>query len=229
MSASQPDTPSATAGTAPPDAPRDASAHRSPEPTPEPPPTRRVARWLQRLSHSDKALWVLFWASFAETIVVPIPIEVILIPFMVTNRGRLWLIAGVVTLGCLAASIVGYGIGYFFFDTLGRTAIDAMGWGEGMERFRELFAEWGFWAVIAVGIIPIPFQVAMLAAGAAAYPIVWLAIAASLARGLRYFGLAALVWAVGDKAEAFWHEHRTSAAIAATVLVVLVIGGMILL
>ena len=206
------------------------ASRADPQPSPsEPPTTKRVTRWLARLSQSKKALWVLFWASFAETIVVPIPIEVILIPFMATNRHRIWLIAAVVTAGCLAASVVGYGIGYFFFDTLGRAAIDAMGWGAGMDRFRELFAEWGFWAVIAVGIIPIPFQVAMLAAGAAAYPILWFVIAATIARGMRYFGLATLVWAVGDKAEDIWRNHKTSAAIAATLVVVAVLGAMLLL
>jgi membrane protein YqaA with SNARE-associated domain len=160
---------------------------------------------------------------------VPIPIEVILIPFMATNRHRLWIIATVVTVGCLAASMVGYGVGYFFFETLGRGVIDAMGWGPGMEEFRRLFAEYGFWAVIAVGIIPIPFQVAMLAPGAAAYPILWFVIAASIARGIRYYGLAALVWLVGDKAEQLWREHRKPAAVIATLAVAAVIAAVLLI
>lgn len=197
--------------------------------TAEPPPLSRAGRWLKRLSQSERALWVLFWASFAETIIVPIPIEVILLPFMATNRHRLWTIAGVVTIGCLAASLVGYGIGYFFFDTLGRAAIDAMGWGAGMDAFRGLFAQYGFWAVIAVGVIPIPFQVAMLAAGAAAYPILWFVIAAVIARGIRYYGLAGLVWLVGDKAEELWRHHRIRAAVVTTLLVVAAAALMVLI
>lgn len=190
----------------------------------KPPLGARAQRWLDKLNASNKALWVLFTASFAETIVVPIPIEVILIPFMAMNRHRLWLIAAVVTAGCLAASIVGYGIGYLFFDTLGGPVIDAFGWGPAMEEFRGLFAEHGFWAVIAVGIIPIPFQVAMLAAGAAAYPIPLFVLAATIARGIRYFGLALLVRAVGPKAEDLWRRHRTSAAAIMTAVVVLAVG-----
>ena len=57
----------------------------------------------------------MFWASFAETIIVPIPIEVVLIPFMMARKHQIWWIAAVVTTGCLLASLVGYGIGYFFF------------------------------------------------------------------------------------------------------------------
>jgi len=40
----------------------------------------RTKRWLERLSQSKRALWMLFGASFAETLVLPIPIELILIP-----------------------------------------------------------------------------------------------------------------------------------------------------
>ncbi|MDX5401004.1 MAG: hypothetical protein LPK02_01365, partial [Rhodobacterales bacterium] len=148
-----------------------------------PAPRDRTKRWLERLSRSRRAMWVLFAASFAETLVVPIPIELILIPFMAANRARVWVIAGVVTLGCLLASLVGYAVGLLLFETLGLRVIDAMGWTEGMQRFRVIFEDYGFWAIVAVGILPIPFQVALLGAGAAAYPIGWFLLAALIARG----------------------------------------------
>ncbi|MEL6751620.1 MAG: VTT domain-containing protein [Pseudomonadota bacterium] len=182
--------------------------------------SRRVAAWLRRLSRSGNALPTLTGASFAETLIVPIPIELILVPFMATNRSRIWTTAGVVTLGCLAASVVGYFIGLLFYDSLGRWAIEAMGWAEGMERFRALFAEHGFFAIIAIGIIPIPFQVGILAAGATAYPLPLFILATAIARGSRYFGLALLVWWLGDAAEAFFKRHSRSAAIIVTLLFV---------
>lgn len=189
--------------------------------------TRRVKRWTERVNRSKHALWLLFWASFAETIIVPIPIELILIPFMITNRHRLWRTAAAVTAGCLAAAIVGYGVGYLFFDTLGREVIAYFGWSDQMDRFRTLFDAHGFWAIVAVGIIPIPFQIAMLAAGMAAYPIVLFVLAATIARGVRYFGLAVLVCFFGERALDFWHRHRTVAAIVATAIVLLVAAGTI--
>ncbi|KUF10227.1 alkaline phosphatase [Pseudoponticoccus marisrubri] len=175
----------------------------------------RTRRWLDRLSHSKRAMWVLFGASFAETLVVPIPIEVILIPFMAANRARLWTIAAVVTLGCLIASVVGYGVGLLVFETLGQQLIDAMGWNEGMDRFRTLFDDYGFWAIVVVGVLPIPFQVALLGAGAASYPMLWFLLAALLARGTRYFGLALLVHLFGERASDLWHRHKLSASLIA--------------
>ena len=183
---------------------------------------RRVKGWLDRLANSKKALPVLTAASFAETLIVPIPIELILIPFMALNRNRIWTTALVVTLGCVAASVVGYFIGYLFYGSAGRWAIEAMGWSAGMEQFRALFSEWGFLAIIAVGIIPIPFQVAMLAAGAAAYPLPLFILAASLARGLRYFGLAALVWWLGEDAERLFRKHSRTVGVA-----LLIVAGLV--
>lgn len=179
----------------------------------------RVDIWLDRLNRSKSALWVLFWASFAETIIVPIPIELVLIPFMIANLHRLWLTATVVLAGCLAASIAGYGIGYLFFDTAGRWVIDYFGYQGAMQEFRLLFSQYGFWAVVAVGVIPIPFQVAMLAAGAAQYPVPLFVLAAVFARGIRYYGLALLVHLFGEQALALWEAHKTRTAIGATVII----------
>ncbi|HEX6143908.1 MAG TPA: VTT domain-containing protein [Geminicoccaceae bacterium] len=188
-------------------------------------PASRAERWRRRLTESRWPMVAMFWASFAETIIVPIPIEVVLIPFMIARRHQIWWIATVVTVGCLLASMVGYGIGYFFFASAGQWLIDALGAAQDFQRFQEMFADHGFLAILAIGVVPIPFQVAMLAAGAAKYPIVLFVIAATIARGIRYFGLALLVLLVGDRALALWRHHsRTAALIALMAVVLLVIG-----
>ena len=179
----------------------------------------RAERWNARLGSSKRAQFVLFWASVAETLLVPIPIELVMVPFMLANRARIWLTATVVLAGNLAASLVGYAIGYYVFDSFGRSLVDRFGWGDGFADFQQLFADHGFWAIVAVGIVPIPFQVAMLVAGAAKYPILWFVAAAGVARGVRYFGLGLLVYYLGDQAMAFWKRHKVSVTIGATIAV----------
>lgn len=187
--------------------------------------TPRVKRWARRAERSPRALWVLFWASFAETIIVPIPIELVLIPFMVSNRHRLWATAAAVTAGCLLAAMVGYGAGYLFFDTLGTTLVEWLGWQGELAQFREMFRQHGFWAIVAIGVTPVPFQVAMLAAGAAGYPVPLFIAAATVARGIRYFGLAVLVYFLGHRAESFWRRHRTTAAVLSTAAVLAILAA----
>lgn len=186
----------------------------------------RAERWRRRLTEARWPMVAMFWASFAETIIVPIPIEVVLIPFMIARKHQVWLIATVVTLGCLFASILGYGIGYFFFASAGQWLIDALGAGQDYQRFQEMFAEHGFLAILAIGVIPIPFQIAMLVAGAAKYPILLFVLAATIARGIRYFGLALLVVLLGDQALSFWNRHKKTSALIAIALVILLVFGL---
>ncbi len=174
---------------------------------------QRPGQWAGRLAESSLGLWLIGVASFFETIIVPIPIEVILIPYMLARRDLIWHIALVTTLGCLVGAAVGYGLGYFLYDTLGRQLISAMAWEQDFQHFQTWFDNDGFWAVLAIGIIPIPFQVAMLAAGVAGYPILLFMLAATIARGIRYFGLAVLVALVGDQAVSLWERHRTTVGI----------------
>lgn len=61
--------------------------------------------WLDRLDRSRHALWLLFVASMMETLLVPIPIETILIPWMLCYPYRKWTIASVALGGNLTAAV----------------------------------------------------------------------------------------------------------------------------
>lgn len=182
----------------------------------------RAATLLDRLRQGRTAFPLLFGASFLEALIIPIPIELVLVPYMMAERGRIWAIATVTLAGCLAGALVGYGVGLLVLETVGRAIMDWGGWSESYPVFQDFFARHGFWAIVAVGILPIPFQVAMLAAGATAYPLVAFVAAVLLARGIRYHGLALIVRLYGTRALDLWRRHKTAAmALAALVLMAL--------
>lgn len=186
----------------------------------------RTGRWLRRINRSRHPLWIIGVLSFLETIIIPVPIELILIPMMATNRNRIWLIATIAFGGCLLASIVGYGVGTALYESVGRWFIDAMGYQDAYEAFRAYFEQRGFVAILIVGIVPIPFQVAMITAGMVGYPIYLFVLAATIARGIRYFGLAWLVARYGSNARRLWERHAVLTSLsAAAVLVALYFAG----
>ncbi|WP_111415565.1 YqaA family protein [Billgrantia lactosivorans] len=166
-----------------------------------------ITAWLERLNCSPHALWLLFGASMLETLLVPIPIEVILIPWMLCHPERKWTIAGVALAGNLAAASLGYLLGASVMEQWGDQLIALFGSQEAFDAFRSRLQEDGFLAVAAIGIVPIPFQIAMLAAGTSGYPYPLFLLAAMLARGVRYFGLALLVALAGDAALSLWQRH----------------------
>lgn len=171
-------------------------------------------QWLLKIKRSRHPLWIVAVLSFFETIIIPIPIELILIPLMAADRERIWLIATMTTAGCLLGSLTGYGVGMLVFESAGRWFIEIMGYGEAYKGFTAFFDQHGFVAILIVGIVPIPFQVAMIAAGVAGYPLPLFVLAAVIARGVRYYGLAWLILRFGGRARELWQRHAVALTIS---------------
>jgi membrane protein YqaA with SNARE-associated domain len=174
--------------------------------------------WLDRLDKSRHAMVLLFLASMMGRLLVPIPIEVILIPWMLCHPDRKWRIATVALAGNLTAATLGYYLGVFAMDQWGDALVGFFGGQEAYESFDQQFREDGFTAILAIGIVPIPFQIAMLVAGASGYPIALFLLAACIARGARYFGLALLIKFAGKAAMELWDRHAKPIGIAGLVL-----------
>ncbi|KPM76795.1 YqaA family protein [Cobetia sp. UCD-24C] len=163
--------------------------------------------WLDRLNQSRHAMLWLFIASMLETLLIPIPIEVILIPWMLRHPERRWRVAAVALAGNLTAALLGFYLGAYALAAWGDGLISFFGGQQAFEAFQQRFSEQGFLAIMLIGIVPIPFQSAMLVAGASGYPVGLFLLAALVGRGVRYFGLAALVALVEDQAMALWQRY----------------------
>lgn len=138
---------------------------------------------------------------------------------MAANRDRIWIFASVTLAGCLVASLVGYGVGMALYESAGTWFIEAMGYEQAYESYKTFFDSHGFWAILAVGVIPIPFQIAMITAGLANYPIYLFALAAVISRGIRYYGLAWLVRNYSKQAIELWKKHSLTASLGVGALV----------
>lgn len=174
--------------------------------------------WLERLECSSFALPLLFALSMAETLIVPIPIETILIPWMLSHPERRWIIATVALAGNITAAAIGYWLGALVMEQWGDTLIGLVGSAESYESFAEQVRENGFTAIVAVGVTPTPLQIAMLAAGAVGYSFVLFLLAVTLSRSVRYFGLALLVHFAGDAALGLWRRYSRQIGIVLLVL-----------
>lgn len=183
-------------------------------------------QWLARLNRSRRMLWLLGALSFLETLILPVPLELIIIPLMASNRARIWSIAAVVTAGCLLGSLAGYGIGMALFQSLGTWLIGVMGIEQSFQSFQTFFSQYGFAAIVAIGILPIPYQVALITAGLSGYPILLFLLAALLSRGVRYFGIAWLVYRFGHEVERMWKRHALATSLLGGVLILVLVLGM---
>ncbi|HEA15972.1 MAG TPA: DedA family protein [Pseudoalteromonas prydzensis] len=183
---------------------------------------QRLKQKTRQLIDSKHMLTSITAASFLESTIVPIPLEAVLVPLMQARRDKLWLIALMATIGCVIGALFGYALGYYLFDVVGDWVINSFSNPAQFEQVTQQMQQQGFWFVITLGIVPIPFQIAMLAAGATKYSLVMFLIATMIARSIRYFGLALVVYFAGNQAERIIKKHKTKAMLGLTVLVLLI-------
>jgi membrane protein YqaA with SNARE-associated domain len=172
--------------------------------------------WQARLANPDIRNRTIFVASFLESTIVPIPIEIALVPLMALDRRRLWMIAAVALAGTIAGSTAGYAAGYFLRETVALPLIDVFGYQSEFGEVSERLREDGFVYLLGIGLSPIPFKVATLGAGIVEFSFASFLAATLIARSARYLGLALLVFLFGESVRKWVLQHRTLAAIITT-------------
>lgn len=187
---------------------------------------RRLYDWTMSLSRTPQALWALAFVSFIESSVFPIPPDVLMIPMIIAQPRRAFLIAGVTTVASVLGALLGYFIGAALFETVGRPVLDFYGKGGDFETFAVTYNSWGAWAVLVAGITPFPFKVITIASGATGLSLPVFILASIIARAFRFFLVAALLWRFGAPIQDFI-ERRLG--LVFTFFCGLLVGGFALL
>lgn len=173
---------------------------------------------MRYLPNSRHSLWALTVLSVAESSFFPIPPDLLLIPMIIAIRQKAWVFAGVCTVASVCGGVIGYGIGFLFFDQIGKPILELYGYTEGFQNFQSLYAEWGFWIVFAGGLTPLPYKVITIASGVVALDLYIFIIGSLLSRGLRFFLIASLLWYFGPAIKSFIENHLPWAITAVFVL-----------
>jgi membrane protein YqaA with SNARE-associated domain len=158
---------------------------------------RKLYDWVISLAVHPKALWALAAIAFVESSVFPIPPDVLMIPMIVARPNRAFVIAGVATLASVLGGILGYGIGALAFEQIGRPVLAFYGKEAGFETFQTRYNDWGAWAVLIAGVTPFPYKVITIVSGVTHLNFAVFMLASVVARGLRFFIVAALLWQFG--------------------------------
>jgi len=165
-------------------------------------PVRDLYNWIMANATGRYAYVALFGFSFAESSFFPFPPDFLLIPMVLADRKRAWLIAFVCTVGSVLGGMLGYAIGSLLFNSVGRWIISIYGSG-GLDAFRENYAYWGQWIILFQGITPVPYKIVSIATGFAAFPFATFVAMSAITRSVRYFGEAGLLYVFGDPIRAF--------------------------
>ena len=143
------------------------------------------------------ALWLLALVAFVESSVFPIPPDILMIPMILARPSRAWLIAGIALVASVTGGLLGYAIGALAFEQIGQPILESLGKADSMAEFSTRFNDLGFWAVLTAGLTPFPFKVITIMSGWTGMSLGTFIATSVLARGLRFFIVAALLWKFG--------------------------------
>ncbi|MFN4129451.1 MAG: YqaA family protein [Paracoccaceae bacterium] len=187
---------------------------------------RGLYDWTIRLAEHPRALWALALVAFIESSVFPIPPDILMIPMILAAPRRAFVIAGVATLASVLGGMLGYWIGAALYDTVGLPILEFYGKTKNFEAFRQTYNEWGAWSVLIAGVTPFPYKVITILSGTTGLDLVVFTFASIVARGLRFFVVAALLWKFGAPIRDFI-ERRLG--LVFTLFMLLLVGGFVLL
>lgn len=185
---------------------------------------RGVYDWMMRMAGHKRAPQVLFAVSFAESSFFPIPPDVMLIPMVLKDRSKAWYYAGLATVASVIGGVAGYAIGYFLLETIGIAVINFYGMAQKFEQAKTWFNEWGVPILIVKGMTPIPYKLLTITAGAAHMNLIAFMGASVVARAMRFFLVAGLLYWFGEPIRDFIERRLT---LVTTIGVILLVGGFV--
>lgn len=172
------------------------------------PPRRRPrarlrARW--RLAVRGRwALPVLFAGSVVESTILPWPIEVPMLAYMMRGRRQTVDVTLVVSAGSVTGCLLAFWAGAAAFEALQTFIAARPDLQAGIEQARTRIDGLGPIVVFLAMLAPVPVQAASFAAGAAGMGTALFLIAASTGRTLRYAAMGGVVYLAGPSIRRWW-------------------------
>src|SRR5580698_5777797 len=185
---------------------------------------RRLYDWVMRLAQHRYAIPLMGVVAFAESSFFPIPPDVMLVPLVLANRKKAFTIALVCTVCSVVGGLLGYAIGFYFFETIGAWVVKTYGLQSGLDKFRQGSDQYGIWIILIKGLTPIPYKLVTIASGAAHFDLFTFVWASIVTRGIRFFAVSALLWKFGEPIRAFIEKRLT---LVTWLFLIALVGGFV--
>ena len=187
---------------------------------------RSLYNWTLRKAEHKYSSWVLSIVSFAESSFFPIPPDVLLIPMIIAKRTKAWTYAFICTLSSVFGGVVGYAIGFFLFNSIGVLIVEFYHLTNSFNTFENYYKEYGILIVLGAGFTPFPFKFITIASGVFSLNIFLFILTSLIARGLRFYLLASLLFIFGEKIKNLIDKYFN---ILAVLFFILLIGSFMLI
>ncbi len=177
-------------------------------------------RMLKLASHRHAPAY-LAGVSFTEAVLVPIPPDLLLIPMTLAKKAHAWRFAFLTTLSSVLGGLVGYLIGMFLYDSVGRSVIEFYALDGYFSSMAEWYADYGIWVVLVSGFLPIPYKVFTIASGVFAMAVIPFLVGSIIGRAARFYAVSAICYLLGDAVYRIMKRYTGPAMVMLSLLLVL--------
>jgi membrane protein YqaA with SNARE-associated domain len=189
-------------------------------------PLRRLYDLGMRWISGRYGEWGLFLIAFIESSFFPIPPDVFLIAMCVAIPAKSFRYAAICAVGSVLGGGFGYGLGYWFMDSIGMSIVGWYGLTEKYQLVQRYFLEYDVWIVGTAGFTPIPYKLFTITAGFVHSNFLSFLLVSLLSRSARFFLVATLIWKFGPQIKTFIDRYFN---LLSVLFIVLLIGGFVLL
>ena len=187
---------------------------------------KKLYDWVLHWAETPYAVPALFLLAFAESSFFPIPPDVLLIALAISIPKKAFKFAFICMLGSVIGGVLGYGIGLYGYESVGKPIVDFYHGQEVMELIKTKYDQHGFLGILIAAITPIPYKVFTIASGVFKFDFWLFTLASIIGRSTRFFIVAALIWKFGSPIRNFIEKYFN---LLSMLFMILLIGGFLLI
>ncbi len=175
-------------------------------------------------ARSPNAERALFAVSFAESSFFPLPPDLMLGPMAAAAPERWLRYALTCTVASVLGGLLGYAIGMFLMDQIGRHILNFFGYsGEREMELRAFYDQWGAWFIFLKGLTPIPYKLVTILSGALHFSLPIFIVASIITRGLRFLAVAWIFQRFGPQIAPIMEKRMGLVLVVVAVAIVLAV------
>ena len=176
---------------------------------------------------------ILAFVAFLESFIFPIPTDAMLVPMVFAKRNKFFKIALIAIIFSVLGALIGYFIGYTFFNEVGVKIFKIFGAENGNVFIEKLTSETGLVSGIIIlfiaGFTPLPFKIITISSGFVHFNILLFIITCFISRGLRFFLVAYLTYKYGAAIGPFLEKKGGQWTIIITGILIIIAAGIYLI
>ena len=189
---------------------------------------KRLYNWVLSWSESRWGWAALLFIALFEASWFPLPPDILLIALCLGATAKSFRFATICLVGSVIGAALGYGIGHFLWISpdgaptqLATLFYEYVFSAESFNNVGGLYDRFNFWIVFTAGFTPLPFKLFTIAGGMFDINFVMFIIASIVARGMRFFLIAGLIWKFGAPIKVFIDKYFN---LLASLFAVMLIG-----